>query len=139
MENPTPLIAIVDDEESVRKALERLLRSAGMKARIFASGEEFLAEATVFQPDCVLLDVQMPGLSGFEVMDRLRGSLPVVMITGNDSPERLAMAFKRGAAAYLPKPVDDHALIDAINGAIARAGAAKRPLTAPSPPESGIR
>ena len=114
-----PLIAIVDDEESVCRALARLLRSAEMETRVFASGEAFLAAAADFHPDCVVLDVHMPGLSGFEVMARLERRRPVVIITGHDSPEAEARALAGGAAAYLRKPFNDGALLAAITAAIA--------------------
>lgn len=103
-----PLIAIVDDEESVRKAIERLLRSAGMEARAFASGEDFLAALPDFRPDCVVLDVHMPGLSGFEVMAQLKGRMPVVVITGHGTPEAEEQAV--GAA---PRPISASRLMTA--------------------------
>jgi FixJ family two-component response regulator len=113
-----PVIAIVDDEESVRKALERLLRSAEMEARVFASGTEFLTAIAGFTPDCVVLDLHMPGVSGFDVMAGLERRLPIVVITGHDSPEAEARALGGGAAAYLRKPVGDRTLIGAISEAI---------------------
>lgn len=109
------VVAIVDDEESVRRALERLLRSVGMTARVFATGTEFLAEYERLMPDCLVLDLHMPGMSGFEIMNRLQGRLPVVVITGQDSPENEMRAVGAGAGAYLSKPVQDHHLIDAIH------------------------
>ena len=118
-----PVIAIVDDEESVRKAFERLLRSAEMQAHVFASGADFLAALAGFSPDCVVLDLHMPGGSGFEVIARLQSRIPVVVITGHDSPEAEVRALGGGAAAYLRKPVDDCALIEAITAAIAHSTA----------------
>jgi FixJ family two-component response regulator len=114
-----PVIAIVDDEESVGKALERLLRSAEMEARVFASGAEFLTAIAEFNPDCVVLDLHMPGVSGFDVMAGLQRRFPIVVITGHDSPEAEARALGGGAAAYLRKPVSDRTLIGAISEAIA--------------------
>lgn len=113
------VVAIVDDEESVRRALERLLRSVGMTARVFATGTEFLAEYERLMPDCLVLDLHMPGMSGFEIMERLQGRLPVVVITGQDSPENEMRAVGAGAGGYLRKPVQDHHLIDAIHSVIA--------------------
>jgi len=113
-----PVIAIVDDEESVRKALERLLRSAEMEARVFASGAEFLTAIAEFNPDCVVLDLHMSGASGFDVMAGLERRFPIVVITGHDSPEAEAQALGGGAAAYLRKPVSDRTLIGAISEAI---------------------
>jgi len=113
------IVAIVDDEETVRKAIERLLRSAGLTARTFASGAEFLAAVPKFQPSCVVLDLHMPGVSGFAVMESLPRSFPIVVITGHDSPEAQERAMAGGAAAYLRKPVTEKALLEAIDAAVA--------------------
>jgi FixJ family two-component response regulator len=114
-------IAVVDDESSVRKALERLIRSAGLSVATYASGDEFLAAAARAVPDCVVLDLHMPGATGFEVqlsLARLAIRVPVVVITGHDTPESRQRAVAGGAAAYLLKPVDEHALLEAIVAAI---------------------
>lgn len=114
-------IAVVDDEECVRKALERLLRSAGMAAETFPSGAELMAAMPTYQPDCVVLDLHMPKLSGFDVQAQLAlldSRPPVVVITGHDTPESRARAVAGGVAAYLLKPVDDKALLDAIAAAV---------------------
>jgi FixJ family two-component response regulator len=116
------LIAIVDDEESMRKALERLLRSAGFAAETFASGVKFLEFARTRAPACVVLDLHMPGVNGFEVqaeLARAGARVPIVIITGHDTPEARARAVGQGAVAYLRKPVDDVLLLAAINSAIA--------------------
>ena len=118
-----PLIAIVDDEDSVRKALARLLRSSGMEVATFASGDEFLAAVGNIPVDCVVLDLHMPRVSGFEVqlqLARLGKRTGVVIITGHDTPESRARALAGGAAAYLLKPIDEQVLLDAIAAAIAR-------------------
>ena len=112
---------MVDDEAPIRKALERLLRVAGIEVEVFATGEAYLASFDDHRPDCVLLDAQLPGMSGFDVQDRMRASgarIPVVMITGNDSPGAEGHALANGAHAYLRKPVDAAVIIDAIRGAI---------------------
>ena len=117
------LIAIVDDEEPVRKALRRLLRSAGMDVKSFPSGVEFLESLTNQWPDCVVLDLQMPIMNGFEVQARLaelRVSVPVVIITGHDSDETRALALTGFPVAYLRKPVNDQLLLDAIALALRR-------------------
>jgi FixJ family two-component response regulator len=116
-----PLIAVVDDDPFVRKALERLLRSAGLSVETFASGAEFLASANDHQPDCVVLDLHMPEVSGFEVQSRLaraHAGVPVVVITGHDTPESRSRALGGGAKSYLTKPVDDETLLKAINTAM---------------------
>ncbi len=115
------MVAIVDDEESVRRALERLLRSAGMIVRVFATGSEFLEDFQNSRPDCLVIDLHMPEMSGFEIMGRLCGRLPFVVITGQDSPEAEMRSVGAGAGAYLRKPVNDLVLIEAIRSAIARA------------------
>jgi len=86
-----PLIAVVDDDPFVRKALERLIGSTGLSVESFASGAEFLRSADDHQPDCVVLDLHMPEMSGFEVQSRLARAhprVPVVVITGHDTPNR---------------------------------------------------
>ena len=117
------LIAIVEDEEPIRKALRRLLRSAGMDVKSFPSGVEFLESLTNQWPDCVVLDLQMPVMNGFEVQARLaelRVSVPVVIITGHDSDETRAIALAGFPVAYLRKPVNDQLLLDAIALALRR-------------------
>lgn len=115
------LIAVVDDEESVRRALGRLVRSAGFDVETFSSGIDFLRAVSQRRPNCVLLDLRMPNVNGFDVQHTLAemdASLPVVIITGDDSAESRARALKQGAKAYLRKPVDDTMLVDAIQNAI---------------------
>jgi FixJ family two-component response regulator len=121
MERDTFLVAVVDDEESVRRALGRLIRSAGFGVETFASGVEFMQSLQLHQPDCVVLDVRMPQVSGFEVQAALVRSgfeLPVLIITGDDSPESRDRTLRQGARAYLRKPVDEAMLIAAIRGAV---------------------
>ena len=115
------LIAVVDDEESVRKALQRLIRSAGLEVETFASGEDFFLSMQKRQPDCVVLDLHMPQMNGFEVQRLLAQAgtaVPLVIITGHDTDESRERALKAGAAAYLRKPVDDRMLLDAIAAAV---------------------
>lgn len=115
-------VAVVDDDPSVRKALQRLLRASGLDADAFASAEDFLAslpQAT--PPDCLVLDVQIPGTSALDlqrqiVRDGLR--LPVVFITGHDIPGMEARCRAAGASAYLRKPLDASLLLAAIEAAI---------------------
>jgi FixJ family two-component response regulator len=117
-----PRIAVVDDDLSVRRALERLLRASGFDAEVFASGHEFFHFLEVQTPDCLILDLHMPAMNGLEVQRRLRQTgvrLPVVVITGHDEPQTKAQCLDAGAAAYLCKPLNDKALIAAIQGAMA--------------------
>jgi FixJ family two-component response regulator len=116
-----PLIAVVDDEEPVRIALRRLLRSASLDVETFPSGAEFLDSLKSHLPDCVVLDLHMPRVNGFAVQARLAETgirLPVVVITGHDAAETRDRALAGGISAYLRKPVDDEALLEAITTAI---------------------
>jgi FixJ family two-component response regulator len=118
---PRTLIAVVDDDTSVRVALQRLLRSAGFDVCVFDSGTRFLDSAASTVADCVVLDLHMPDVSGFDVQDRLwaRASRPaVVAITGHDAPGVRARVLAQGAHAYLCKPIDKDTLIDAVRCAI---------------------
>ena len=111
------LIAVVDDEEPIRKALRRLLRSAGMDVDTFPSGVEFLESLSTRWPNCIVLDLNMPQVNGFEVQAQLAESgvtVPVVVITGHDSDETRQQALAMFPVAYLRKPVNDQVLLDAI-------------------------
>ena len=111
------LVAVVDDEEPIRKAMTRLLRSAGLDVETFPSGTEFFHSLKHHHPDCVLLDLHMPGMDGFEVLGRLEREglhLPIIVTTGHDSAEARDRAMAARPAAYLRKPVDDGTLLDAI-------------------------
>jgi FixJ family two-component response regulator len=107
----------VEDEESIRKALTRLLRSAGLDVETFSSALTFVESLNKHLPDCLLLDLHMPGMDGFEVLGRLENAgvrLPVIIITGHDSPEVRERVMAAKPAAYLRKPVDEQILLDAI-------------------------
>jgi FixJ family two-component response regulator len=119
------LLAVVDDDDDVRVALRRLASSAGFAVETYASGAEFLHSVDRHEPDCVVLDLHMPGMSGFEVQRALtlgHAGVPVVVITGHDTPEASTRALQLGAKAYLCKPVDDEALLSAIGIAISSGG-----------------
>ena len=123
MTKPRSLIAIVDDEEPIRKALRRLLCSAGLDVDTFPSGAEFLESLPTRRPDCVVLDLHLPVLDGFEVQARLAEScvpVPVVIITGHDSDESRDRALAGRPVAYLRKPVNDQILLDAIELALSQ-------------------
>jgi FixJ family two-component response regulator len=117
-------IAVVDDEEPVRKALRRLFLSADLDVEVFASGEEFLRSIEGEPPDCVVLDLHMPGLDGRDVLQELRARsvrFPAVVITAYDEPWSQDQCLEAGAAAYLRKPLDDRLLIDTINRTLSAA------------------
>jgi FixJ family two-component response regulator len=115
-------IAIVDDDASVRKALQRLLRAADLDADTFASAEDFLASLPqAAPPDCLVLDLQMPGTSGLDLQQQIvRAGLPVpiVVITGHDAPGMRVRCLAAGASAYLRKPLEAGKLLAAIEAAI---------------------
>jgi FixJ family two-component response regulator len=123
--NPTKgLVAIVDDEEAVGRAFQRLVRSAGFETEVFSSGEAFLTSLASHAPSCCVLDLHMPAVDGFEVQSRMAkagSKVPVVVVTGYDTPEARVRVMAGGAVAYLRKPVDDQALLDAIEWALAGA------------------
>jgi FixJ family two-component response regulator len=112
------VIAVVDDEESVRNAVVRVLQVSGLTARAFASGIEFLNSWRFDRPDCLLLDLQMPDLSGTEVQRALRtagAQFPIIIITAHDSPSEREECMSAGAIAYLCKPLDIRTLIRALS------------------------
>jgi FixJ family two-component response regulator len=122
MRQTLPLITVVDDDASIRRALQRLLRSAGHAVKTFATAQEFLDSGTVEQTACLVLDIHLPGMTGFELQKHLADSgviIPIVFITAHDnhlSQERARMT----SAALLCKPFDEQALIAAIGRAIGR-------------------
>ena len=119
-----PHVAVVDDEEPIRKALQRLMRSAGLSVETFGSGAEFLKSLDTRLPDCVVLDLQMPHMDGFNVQAHLAqkyAALPVIIMTGHDLPQARERAMQGGASAFLRKPVLDRILLDAISAATASA------------------
>jgi FixJ family two-component response regulator len=119
-----PLIAIVDDDESVCRAVRRLVRSSSMDAQTFTSAQEFLdfLEAMPsFQPDCLILDVQMPGMNGLELKNRLAiigNTIPVIFITAYDEVGVREKALAAGAMAFLRKPFNDELLIKTMHEAL---------------------
>lgn len=115
-------IAIVDDEEAVRRALLRLLLASGLRARTYESAEDFLANWRSDPPGCVVLDLHMPGLNGLELMQCLQlleARLAFVIITAHDEPTMRARCLEAGASAYLCKPLDEQVLLAAIEAACA--------------------
>jgi FixJ family two-component response regulator len=116
-----PYVAIVDDEEPVRKALSRLLRASGLETESYAGGREFLDAAVLRVPDCVLLDLHMPRMSGLQVLRAVQATrrwMPIVVITAHDAPETREQCLAAGATAYLRKPLEEHELLDTITAAL---------------------
>jgi FixJ family two-component response regulator len=114
-------VIVVDDDPSVRRGLERLLRAAGYRVETYASGEEFLARAPTAGPCCLVLDVRMPGQGGLELYQTLTAGgrhLPVVFITGHGDIPTVVRAMRAGAVDFLAKPFDDQELLDAVDQAL---------------------
>ena len=121
LHSPT-YIAVLDDEPRMCTALSRLLKSHGFEVVTFGLGEELLAACATRLPDCLLLDLHMPGLSGFEVLERLAAqhlSLPVVVLTGHDQPGNAERVRALGGANYLLKPLNESELLTAIGEVLA--------------------
>ena len=117
------LVAIVDDDPSVRRGLQRLIRSAGWKVETFASAQEFLDRPLAISPNCLVLDLQLPGLSGLDLQQRMADlglDIPVVFLTGQGNIPASVKAMKAGAIEFLTKPVDEQNLLKAIQEAIER-------------------
>jgi FixJ family two-component response regulator len=117
------LIAIVDDDPSARRGLQRLVRSVGWKAETFASAQEFLAHARIEPPSCVVLDLQLPGLNGLDLQKRMAEAgleTPIVFLTGHGNIPASVQAIKAGAIEFLTKPFDEQDLLRAIQEAIER-------------------
>jgi FixJ family two-component response regulator len=111
------VVYVIDDDESVRKALRRLLRSADLDVETFSSAEEFLSNSREGQNACMLIDIRMPGLTGFDLQKRLLSQgvrIPVIVISASDDLQTREHARELGAVGFFRKPVDDQALLDAI-------------------------
>jgi FixJ family two-component response regulator len=126
MREPTEsdaLIAIVDDDASAREGLESLIRSAGWRVQTFVSAQDFLGRVGAQAPGCLILDLQLPGLSGLDLQQRMveRGlEIPIVFLTGHGNIPASVQAIKAGAVEFLTKPIDEEKLLQAIHEAIAR-------------------
>ena len=118
----TPLISIVDDDHSVRESLARLIRSVGFRVQVFGSAEEFLNGRLEREPDCLILDIRMPGMDGLELQRALSASdrdLPLIFITAHGSDEGVrARALGAGAVDYLLKPLKEEEVLKAIDAAL---------------------
>jgi FixJ family two-component response regulator len=116
------LVAVVDDDISVRESLDSLIRSVGMEVRVFASAEEFLTAAHPRKADCLVLDVRLPGMSGVELHHYLLArnrKVPVIFITAHASDDRARLEARSDwTVAYLTKPFGEDELLDAVHGAL---------------------
>jgi FixJ family two-component response regulator len=114
-------VAIVDDDEAVRVALEGLLKSAGLPARAFESAEEFIESGQQFQVDCLITDIRMPGMSGLELQAKLNTEgcrIPIVFITAHGDAKMRMQALRAGAVEFLAKPFDDDVLLESVYAAL---------------------
>jgi FixJ family two-component response regulator len=131
LREPDAIVFVVDDDVSVREALEGLIRSAGLGVETFRSAQEFLARQRADLPSCLVLDVRLPGLSGLDLQKRMAESnleIPIVFITGHGNVPAAVQAMKAGALEFLTKPFTDRDLLDAIEQAIKRDRAARQHL-----------
>ena len=123
MAETQPIVFVVDDDASVREALERLVRSAGLRVEAFASAEEFLTRPRADAPSCLLLDVQLPNLNGLDLQRRMvdaKAEIPIVFITGHGDIPTTVRAMKAGAVEFLTKPLVEGDVLESIRHAIAR-------------------
>lgn len=121
MTSTAPCVAVVDDEAPGRTAPRRLLRLPDYDVAEFASGDAFLASLETGRPDCVILDVHLPGLSGFDVQARLRATqadIPVIFITASDDPDLDRLAHEAGGSRLLRKPFSNDELVAAVDAAL---------------------
>jgi FixJ family two-component response regulator len=119
----SPVVHIVDDDASLRSALESLLRSVGLNTRTYGSPQEFLKSDDLESPGCIVLDIRLPGTNGLDFHERLAGLgiyFPVILMTGHGDIPMSVRAMKAGAVDFLPKPFRDQDMIDAVTAAINR-------------------
>jgi len=121
---PSHLVAVVDDDASVRRALTRLLQSAHLRVLTYASAAEFLDNGIGSAPECLILDIHLGGMSGLALLSRLRElghNLPVLIITAHDDAQARESAARGGCVAYLRKPLDAKVLLEEVATAMKRA------------------
>jgi FixJ family two-component response regulator len=116
-----PFVSVVDDDVSVRRSAQRLLRSAGLRAKVFASAEDFLGSGCVEETACLLLDLSMPGMNGLALQRRLTETgrqIPIVFLSARASEDDERRALQAGAAKFLRKPASKEILLQAIRAAL---------------------
>jgi FixJ family two-component response regulator len=117
-ETQPPLVVIMDDDPSIRRALDRLLRAAGLSVETFASAAELFARESPVRPMCLVLDIHLPDMNGLDVLKGIIAAdqgVPVLIITGETDPELREKALRAGASAFLSKPFDDDQLLKEIH------------------------
>jgi len=121
IQGTTKLVAIVDDDDSMRSALQGLLKAVGLPAQAFASAEEFLKSGQHHQIACLIADIRMPGMSGLELQTKLnaeRCRIPIIFITAHGDEKLRMQALRAGAVEFLAKPFDDEVLLDRVRAAL---------------------
>jgi FixJ family two-component response regulator len=114
-------VAIVDDDDSMRSALQGLLKAVGLPTKAFASAEEFLKSGQQHQAACLIADIRMPGMSGLDLQAKLnaeRCRIPIIFITAHGDAKMRMQALRAGAVEFLAKPFDDEALLDSVRVAL---------------------
>jgi len=117
----TKLVAIVDDDDSMRSALQGLLKAVGLAAQAFASAEEFLKSGQQCQTACLIADIRMPGMSGLELQAKLNAEhcrIPTIFITAHGDEKMRMQALRAGAVEFMAKPFNDEALLDSVRAAM---------------------
>lgn len=126
MEQATKMVFVVDDDISVRESLSALLQKAGWSVETFVSAQEFLAKPPVFVPNCLVLDVALPGLNGLDLQKRIaveRPGMPIIFITGHGDIPMTVQAMKAGAVEFLTKPFKSEVLLQSVRNALERSKA----------------
>ena len=121
MQRKTKLVAIVDDDHSMRSALQGLLKAVGLSSQAFASAEDFLESGQQHQTACLITDIRMPGISGLELQTRLNAEhckIPTIFITAHGDAKMRMRALRAGAVEFLAKPFDDEALLETVRAAL---------------------
>ena len=117
----TKIVAIVDDDESVRRALQGLLKAVGLQAKVFASAEEFLDSGQQHNTACLVTDIRMPGMSGLDLQARLNSQncrIPTIFITAHGDANMRMQALRAGAVEFLAKPFSDDVLLENVRAAL---------------------
>jgi FixJ family two-component response regulator len=121
IQGKSKFVAVLDDDDSVRSALQGLLKAVGLPAQTFASAEEFLKSSQLQQIACLIADIRMPGMSGLELQAKLnaeRCRIPIIFITAHGDAKMRMQALRAGAVEFLAKPFDDEALLESVRAAL---------------------
>jgi FixJ family two-component response regulator len=121
MPGKTKLVAILDDDDSMRTALQGLLKAVGLPAQAFASAEEFLKSGQQYKTACLIADIRMPGMSGLELQAQLNAEhcrIPTIFITAHGDTKMRMQALRAGAVEFLSKPFDDEVLLESVRAAL---------------------